>query len=89
MDVISNKMVNRMKWYLDPTTGKMYYKASNSAEAIQVAQAWRKRQIQQTLDGLHEMQLRCIDEAVEKSDCAEAKAVIAHIQSLPDSGLTN
>jgi len=78
-----------MKWYLDPTTGKMYYIAQNSIEAIQYAQALRKRKIKETLDGLHTMQLGMIDEAVEKSDMKEAKEVIAYIQSLPDSGLTS
>ncbi len=43
----------------------------------------RKRQIiDATLDELHEMQLDMIDAAVERSDCREAKELIAWIQKL-------
>jgi len=43
----------------------------------------RKRQIiDATLDELHEMQLAMIDQAVEYSDCREAKELIAWIQNL-------
>jgi hypothetical protein len=78
----------KMKWYLDPTTGKMYYVAQNSEEALLYAQALRKRKIRETLDALHEMQMEMIDVATEKSDMKEAKEVIAHIQSLPKKPLT-
>jgi len=78
----------KMKWYLDPTTGKMYYLAQNSAEALLYAQALRKRKVRETLDTLHTMQLDMLDEVTEKSDMKEAKEVIAHIQSLPKKPLT-
>ena len=57
----------------------MYYIAQNSIEAIQYAQALRKKKIKETLDGLHTMQLGMIDEAVEQSDWSESKAVIDYI----------
>ena len=53
-----------------------------SSVSITGAKGWRKRQIvDQTLNQLHEMQLQCIDEAVEMSDLKEAKEVIEYIRN--------
>jgi excinuclease UvrABC helicase subunit UvrB len=75
-----------MKWYLNTKTGKVIYIVQNVGEAVAHAQALRKRKVQETLNELHSIQLRCIDDAVEQSDMKEAQAVIAHIKNLPAIG---
>lgn len=43
---------------------------------------WRKRKIvEQTLNELHSIQLDMIDDAVEKSDMAQAKELINYIKN--------
>jgi len=62
--------------------GQMYYSIDPQSLAILFAQAQRRKLISDTLNELHSMQFNMLEEALEKSNMAESKTVLAHIMGM-------
>jgi len=61
---------------------EMYYSIDPQSLAILFAQAQRRKLISDTLNELHSMQFNMLEEALEKSNMAESKTVLAHIMGM-------
>ncbi len=68
-------------WKIRPN-GQMYYSIDPQSLAILFAQAQRRKLISDTLNELHSMQFNMLEEALEKSNMAESKTVLAHIMGM-------
>jgi len=60
----------------------MYYSIDPQSLAILFAQAQRRKIISDTLNELHSIQFNMLEEALEKSNMAESKTVLAHIMGM-------
>jgi len=68
-------------WKIRPN-GQMYYSIDPQNLAILFAQAQRRKIISDTLNELHSIQFNMLEEALEKSNMAESKTVLAHIMGM-------
>lgn len=68
-------------WKIRPN-GQMYYSIDPQSLAILFAQAQRRKIISDTLNELHSIQFNMLEEALEKSNMAESKTVLAHIMGM-------
>ena len=68
-------------WKIRPN-GQMYYSIDPQSLAILFAQAQRRKLISDTLNELHSIQFNMLEEALEKSNMAESKTVLAHIMGM-------